>query len=119
MTSLSAQGYQLMAVAGIFSGQMFNFMVGFGLSALLKSVRSRGESFRLFDWQRKSQAPNYMLAVAFAALLLNLAYVFVKMAKVNKFKLFKHDAYVAVAFYLSVLSLLVYIQFSSPRVYED
>lgn len=109
-----------MAVAGIFSGQMFNFMMGFSLSAILKTINSsKSNIFRLFDWDRKSKSTNYMLVVVFTALLANLSYVYFKMVKINKYKLFRQDAYVSVLFYATVISILVYIQITIPSIYED
>lgn len=37
-TALSAQGLTTMAITGIFSGQMFNFLVGFSLTCILKTI---------------------------------------------------------------------------------
>lgn len=74
-----------MAVAGIFSGQMFNFMVGFSLSSILRALRSsKKQAFQLFDWSRKSFMTNYMMIVVFSALLFNLTYLYFKIAMVNK-----------------------------------
>lgn len=83
-SSLASQGLQIMALAGLISGQMFNFMVGFGLSALLKSIRFKSNLFKLFDWNRKSYSSNYMFMATFGGILLNLVYLYLKMVKINK-----------------------------------
>jgi Ca2+/Na+ antiporter len=84
-TSLAAQGFQIMAIAGVFSGQMFNFMVGFSLSSFLRAFRSKKkQTFQLFEWDRPASETNYMFIVVFAALLFNLTYLYFKIAKVNK-----------------------------------
>ena len=77
-----------MAIAGVFSGQMFNFMVGLSLSSILRAFRSKKkQTFQLFDWKRPSVATNYMLLVVFGALLFNLVYLYFKITKVNKYSL--------------------------------
>jgi hypothetical protein len=84
-TSLAAQGLQIMAISGVFSGQMFNFMVGFSLSSILRAFRSsKKQTFQLFDWSRPSTATNYMLILVFGSLLFNLIYLYFKI-KINKY----------------------------------
>jgi len=36
--ALSAQGYTTMAITGVYSGQMFNFLVGTSISCIFKSI---------------------------------------------------------------------------------
>lgn len=40
--AMAIQGFEILALTGIFAGQMFNFLFGFGLSAILKHFRSGG-----------------------------------------------------------------------------
>ena len=47
--SLASQGYEIMAVTGLFAGQMFNFLFGFGLSCLIKYLGpSTYKTFNLY-----------------------------------------------------------------------
>jgi len=48
--AMALQGLEILAVTGIFAGQMFNFLVGFGVSALLKYFRKVDSKFHLFSF---------------------------------------------------------------------
>jgi Ca2+/Na+ antiporter len=47
--AMAKQGYEILAITGIFAGQMFNFLVGFGASSVIKSIKGQGQ-FGLFTW---------------------------------------------------------------------
>jgi Ca2+/Na+ antiporter len=50
--ALALQGYEILAVTGIFAGQMFNFLVGFGTSAVIKNFKGAvGNKFHLYSWK--------------------------------------------------------------------
>jgi Ca2+/Na+ antiporter len=40
--AMAVQGYEILALTGIFAGQMFNFLIGFGVSSVVKSIKGRG-----------------------------------------------------------------------------
>lgn len=47
--AMAIQGFEILALTGIFAGQMFNFLFGFGLGSLMKFFRSGGDlKFHLF-----------------------------------------------------------------------
>lgn len=48
--AMALQGLEILAVTGIFAGQMFNFLMGFGVSALLKYFRKVDTKFHLFSF---------------------------------------------------------------------
>jgi sodium/potassium/calcium exchanger 6 len=48
--TLAKKGYQTMAITGIFCGQMFNLLIGFGLSALHRGIKDGGLKFHIFNW---------------------------------------------------------------------
>lgn len=49
--ALALQGYEILAVTGIFAGQMFNFLIGFGVSAVVKHFKTAaGNNFHLYTW---------------------------------------------------------------------
>lgn len=48
--AMALQGLEILAVTGIFAGQMFNFLMGFGASALLKYFRKVDSKFHLFSF---------------------------------------------------------------------
>lgn len=47
--AMALQGLEILAVTGIFAGQMFNFLFGFGLSALLRFFGKTEAKFHLFS----------------------------------------------------------------------
>jgi len=49
--AMAIQGYEILAVTGIFAGQMFNFLMGFGVSAVIKYIVNKGTlKFHLYDY---------------------------------------------------------------------
>lgn len=54
--SLAAQGYEIMAITGLFGGQMFNFLIGFALSGFVKYFgHSKFKTFNLYTYGTMSQ----------------------------------------------------------------
>lgn len=48
--ALAAQGFEIMAISGLFGGQMFNFLFGFSLSCLRKFFgSSQYKTFNLYE----------------------------------------------------------------------
>lgn len=83
LSSLAGQGYQLMAVTGIFSGQLFNFLVGFSLSCFVKTIYVAPNA-RIELFANKDKKSIWMSAIVFGAAFINLLYLFFKITKVNK-----------------------------------
>lgn len=48
ITAFVRRGYKFTAISGIFSAQLFNFLIGFGISSLINSIDG-SYSFKLFD----------------------------------------------------------------------
>ena len=48
--AMALQGLEILAVTGIFAGQMFNFLMGFGASALVKYFKKVDTKFHLFSF---------------------------------------------------------------------
>ena len=46
---LSKQGHGLMAITGIFAGQMFNFLLGFSISGILRFLVGDRGTFNLYS----------------------------------------------------------------------
>lgn len=80
--SLSIQNYHMMALSAIFSGQMMNFLVGFGLSCIMRTISRPEDTLSL--WSRKSKKQVWTLIAVFASSLLNLALLFLRL-KLNKY----------------------------------
>lgn len=68
--AMALQGYEILAVTGIFAGQMFNFLVGFGISSIMKSFSNRSSRFNLFTvnsifkYHYKDQTMTFVILVA-------------------------------------------------------
>jgi len=48
---LATKGQEKMAIVGIFGGQLFNFLFGFGISCLLKGTLANSKPFHLYSIQ--------------------------------------------------------------------
>lgn len=57
--ALAIQGFEILAVTGIFAGQMFNFLFGFGLSSLMKAARSSSNNPLTFSLYTLESILNY------------------------------------------------------------
>lgn len=54
--SLAAQGYEIMALTGLFAGQMFNFLIGFSFGSLIKFFgKAKFKMFNLFIYGTMQQ----------------------------------------------------------------
>lgn len=75
--AMAIQGLEILALTGIFAGQMFNFLFGFGLSSLLKYFRSGGKlKYGLFTLSEVFVKKDNMLTFGIlAASFLTLSYL--------------------------------------------
>lgn len=54
--ALAAQGYEIMAITGLFGGQMFNFLVGFSLGGFIKYFgKGKFKKFNLYMYGTMQQ----------------------------------------------------------------
>jgi Ca2+/Na+ antiporter len=78
--ALAAQGYEIMAITGIFAGQMFNFLFGFGVSSLIKYFGTNEfkdfNLYKLETWQSDKEGimTFYMLIWSICTLSFLLIY---------------------------------------------
>jgi Ca2+/Na+ antiporter len=79
--SLAIQNYQMMALSAIFSGQMMNFLVGFGLSCIMRTISRPEASLSL--WSNKSKKQTWTLITVLSGSLLNLLFLLLRL-KLNK-----------------------------------
>jgi sodium/potassium/calcium exchanger 6 len=49
--TLAKKGFEVMAITGVFCGQMFNLIVGFALSCLVRGIKDFSRIFKLFSLQ--------------------------------------------------------------------
>lgn len=80
ITSLSAQGHEVMAITGVITGQMFNFLIGFGTNCFLQWKRKGSDLFILFDLDELLHNRNQqkLLSIISSSLLV-LVFIFIKM----------------------------------------
>jgi len=70
---LARRGLEVMAITGVFSGQMFNLLLGFGLSCIMQALSGHDNNFHIFDWtsltSSKSSLMVFSIIVVFALIL--------------------------------------------------
>ena len=49
IVAFAKRGYSSTSVSAIFSGQLMNFLIGFGLAKIIKSISDGEEDFNIFD----------------------------------------------------------------------
>jgi Ca2+/Na+ antiporter len=116
--ALAIQGFEILAITGIFAGQMFNFLFGFGVSSLMKFFRSTGNNplrFKLYsiDAIYRDKDPMLTFNILLASLVA-LVFLLV-MVFVGKFSFGKKVAYTGFAWYLVVLVVMFTIEISKGK----
>ena len=75
-SALSAQGYDIMAVTGLFAGQMFNFLSGLGLSFIVRFASDPRSTFNLFNFKtfftKKEEFMTFCITLASFVILVSL-----------------------------------------------
>lgn len=72
ITTFGKKGYSSTAVAGIFSGQLLNFLIGFGVTLILNSKGGEYE-FQIFKISRSSFD---LLSDTIVVLVIGLAFIY-------------------------------------------
>jgi len=49
ITTFVKRGYKFTAISGIFSAQLFNYLIGFGISCIINSIDGEYD-FKIFSW---------------------------------------------------------------------
>lgn len=73
--ALAKMGFGLMAVTGTVGGQLFNFLVGFGLNILIGCIRNGKVEFDIFGIYRKANAKGEVNGVMYSNVILAYAIV--------------------------------------------
>lgn len=78
ITRFAKVGNPKTAVAGIFSGQLFNFLLGFGMSLFIKSLKGTYD-FKIFAFSGSTydKVSDSIVVLVIVAGLVYLSYVFV------------------------------------------
>lgn len=107
--TLAKKGYQTMAITGIFCGQMFNLLVGFGLSAIHRGLKDRKLSFHIFDWSQvlKEKSATMVFSIWTAcALVLILYWITVRLMRNTLNKAVGIAVIVGYALFLAFMTVL-------------
>lgn len=116
--ALAIQGFEILAITGIFAGQMFNFLFGFGISSLMKSFRSTGSvplRFNLYSFESIYREKDSMLTFnILLASLIALVFLLV-MVFVGKFSFGKKVAYTGFTWYLVVIVAMFAIELTKGK----
>jgi Ca2+/Na+ antiporter len=111
--ALAIQGYEILAVTGIFAGQMFNFLMGFGISSLMKQFKSTKEkplNFNLYSFDTIYKERDNMLTFnILLAALLTLVFLFA-MLFIGKYSFGGKVAVIGFSWYLIVLTAMFSIE---------
>lgn len=101
--TLARKGFEVMAITGIFSGQMFNLLVGFGLSCLVRGIKDSSLKFHIFDWSTlfkdKAGCMVFLIITACATILV----LFAVALPATKYTFKKKVGVVAILGYASIL----------------
>lgn len=77
---LSLQGFEIISITGIFAGQMFNFLFGFGLSCMIRYITSPDANYQFMTFgtlfQEKEQLMMFCVLLFSLVILLYLFLVF-------------------------------------------
>lgn len=72
--ALAAQGYEIMAITGLFGGQMFNFLIGFSTGGLIKYFgKGKYKKFNLYIYGTMGQDKEGIMT--FYMLVLIIGYI--------------------------------------------
>ena len=108
--TLAKKGFEVMAITGIFSGQMFNLLVGFGLSCVSRGIRDSTLYFHVFDWKTLlSDKEGFMVFV----IIISCAFVLVSFSILlpsTKYKFGKVIGYSCIAGYLLLLGGMTIVE---------
>jgi Ca2+/Na+ antiporter len=105
ITHFARIGHPKTAIAGIFSGQLFNFALGFGVSLFIQSLDGEYE-YNVFDFKGEAfdKISDSIVLLAIAGTMLYIIYVLVIAVK-NNGKLAKGEALVGKWYYIVFLVL--------------
>lgn len=101
--TLARKGYQIMAITGIFGGQMFNLLIGFGLSAMIRGFKDTNLRFHLFNWNEvfTSKEPTLVIILMGTCFMVLVGYWIAKLVLRDSFN--KAIGYGSMALYLLFL----------------
>ena len=81
---LSKNGYEIMAITGIFAGQMFNFLVGFSISGIFRFILGEKDTFNIFSFNNIFDDQQQIIIIILIILsVITLVYNFIVL-KMNK-----------------------------------
>lgn len=107
--TLAKKGYQTMAITGIFCGQMFNLLIGFGLSSLHRGMKDRDLSFHIFNWNEVLKDKNATMVFSIwisCALMIVLYWILFKCMGNSLTKPVGISVIVCYALFLSYMAIL-------------
>lgn len=109
ITHFARNGNPKTAIAGIFSGQLFNFLLGFGVSLFIQSINGEYE-YRIFDFEGQAydKISDAIVMSVIVGGLLYLIFVLIIAIK-NKGLLMRKEAIFAKWYYVGFLLLSCFL----------
>lgn len=74
--SLSAKGQAVMAISGGYAGQLFGYLVGFGISMLKQTLIAGPQTFNIFDFSQIQKNLLSLMVLITAAITLLSTFIF-------------------------------------------
>lgn len=101
--TLARKGYEIMAITGIFGGQLFNLLIGFGLSAMVRGFKDTNLRFHLFNWSEigTEKEPTLVLILVLTCAFVLIGFWLAKIIMRNTYT--KVIGYISMAVYLLFL----------------
>ena len=109
ITHFAKLGNAKTAIAGIFSGQLFNFALGFGVSLFIQSMSGEYE-YKIFDFQGSTydKVSDSIVMVVIVGSLVYLIYVLITAIK-NKGLLMRREALFSRWYYVGFLVISCFL----------
>lgn len=95
--SLIQQGAGTMAISGGYAGQLFGYLVGFGVSMLKLTLKEGKQKFNLFDFNEIQENLLSLVVIGVAFLVLSVTFIY---GVLNKFAMKKGFAVVILGLYV-------------------
>lgn len=100
--SIANQGYGVLAISGGYAGQLFGYLIGFGVAMLKETLIHGPQRFDIYSWSQLDKNLLNLIVLWFSALTLSSTFVY---AVFNGFKMDKFFGYVLFFYYFMFIGI--------------